>query len=152
MLFSPQTIHHFTRCRLTGAYRLWSSQTENNLQHFSRPGFCYRCHPPNTFRSGRHHDTTACCGSVPKNPFFHSVQTDWRIQTLVLPNRKSFAVLLPARIFLPMPSPEHVPLWEGPALEEGTARVSGEPSRRKGSANTSPEGRGLRPPARGACP
>ena len=26
----------------------------------------------------------------PKNPFFHSLQTDSRIQTLVLPNRKGF--------------------------------------------------------------
>ena len=59
-------------------YRLWSSQTEHNLQYFSRPGSCYRYHPPNTFRSGRHHDdTTACCGSVPKKQLFHSVQTDW---------------------------------------------------------------------------
>ena len=36
------------------------------------------------------------------------------------------SVLLPARIFLPMPPPEHVPCWEGPAPEEGTPRVSGE--------------------------
>ena len=34
-------------------YRLWSSQTENNLQHFSRPGYSYRFHSPNTFRAGR---------------------------------------------------------------------------------------------------
>ena len=40
----------------------------------------------------------------PYNPFFHS-QTDWRIQTLVLPNRKYFTVLLLARILLPMPPP-----------------------------------------------
>ena len=52
---------------------------------------------------------------------------------------------------LPTDAPhEHVPFWEGPAPEEGTPRVSGEPSRRKGSAHTSPEGRGLGPPARGA--
>ena len=38
----------------------------------------------------------------------------------------------------------------GPSPEEGTPRVSGEPSRHKGSAHTSPEGRGLRPHARGA--
>ena len=87
-----------------------------------------------------------------KKPLFHSVQTDWRIQTLVLPNRNCFAVLLPAQIFLPMPTPKHFPFWEGPAPEEGTPRVSGEPSRRKGSAHSSPEGRGLRPPARGAPP
>ena len=31
-----------------------------------------------------------------------------------------------------MPPPERVPLWEGPAPEEGTPRISGEPSRRKG--------------------
>ena len=43
----------FTRCRLTGVQRLWSSRTENILQYFSRPGSSYRCHPPNTFRSGR---------------------------------------------------------------------------------------------------
>ena len=57
-----------------------------------------------------------------KNPFFHSVQTDWSIQTLVLPNRKQFTVLLPARIMLPMPPPKHSPFVEGP--EEGTTRVS----------------------------
>ena len=34
-------------------YRLGSCRTENILQHFSRPGSSYRCHPPNTFRSGR---------------------------------------------------------------------------------------------------
>ena len=48
-----------------------------------------------------------------------------------------------------MPPLEHVPLWEGRAPEEGTPRISGYPSRRKGSAHTSPGGRGLRPPARG---
>ena len=51
-----------------------------------------------------------------------------------------------------MPPPEHVPFWEDPAPEQGTPRVSGEPSRRKGSAHRSPEERGLRPPARGATP
>ena len=51
-----------------------------------------------------------------------------------------------------MPRSEHVPSWEGPAPEEGTPRVSEEPSRRKGSAHTSPEGHGLRPPTRGAPP
>ena len=34
-------------------YRLWSSRTENNLRYFSPPGSSCRCHPPNTFRSGR---------------------------------------------------------------------------------------------------
>ena len=29
------------------------SRTEKSLQYFSRPGSCYRCHPQNTFRSGR---------------------------------------------------------------------------------------------------
>ena len=87
-----------------------------------------------------------------KSPFFHSLQTDSRIQTLVLPSRKYFTVVLPARIFLPMPPPEHVPFRESPAPEERTRRVSGEPSRRKGSAHTSLEGRGLRPPAQGAPP
>ena len=57
-----------------------------------------------------------------------------------------------AVLFLPMPPPEHVPLREGPAPEEGMPRVSGEPSRRKGSAHMSPAGRGLRAPARGAPP
>ena len=87
-----------------------------------------------------------------KNPFFHSVKTDSRIQILVLPNRKQIIVLLPAQLFLPMPHPEHVPFWEGPAPEEGTPWGSGEPSRRKGSANRSPDGRGLRTLARGAPP
>ena len=69
------------------------------------------------------------------------------MHTRVLPNRKQFTTLLPARLFLPMPRPENVPLWEGSAPEEGTPRVSGEPSRCKGSAHTSPEGRGQPPPA-----
>ena len=56
----------------------------------------------------------------PNNTFFHSVQTDSRIQILVLTNRRQLTVLLPARIFLPMPPPEQVPVWEGPAPEEGT--------------------------------
>ena len=47
-------------------------------QYFSRPGSCYRYHPANTFRSGRHHDTTAAAVLSRKNPFFHPVQTDWR--------------------------------------------------------------------------
>ena len=53
----------------------------------------------------------------PNNPSFHSVQADWRIQTLVLPHRKQFilgVVLFPARILLPIPPPEHVPLWDAP--------------------------------------
>ena len=32
-------------------YRLGSCRTENYLLYFSRPGSCYRCHPPNTFHS-----------------------------------------------------------------------------------------------------
>ena len=61
-----------------------------------------------------------------KNPFFYSVQTDSCIQTLVLPNRFFFIVILPAQLFLPMPPPEHVPFSDGSAPEEGTPRVSGE--------------------------
>ena len=61
-------LFYFTRCSLTVVYRPWSSRTENNLQNFSRPESCYRYHPPKTFRNGRHHDTTAWCGSVPKDP------------------------------------------------------------------------------------
>ena len=87
-----------------------------------------------------------------KNPFFHSVQTDWCYTDSCPPEPKIITALLPAGVFLPIPPPEHVPFWKGPAPEEGTPRVSGEPSRRKGSAHTSPEGRGLRPPARGAPP
>ena len=88
----------------------------------------------------------------PKN--FQSVQCRLIgvIQTLVLPKQKDLTVFLPARILLPMPRPKHVPFWKGPAPEEGTPWISGEPSRRKGSARTSAEGRGLRPPARGAPP
>ena len=86
----PKTTHFFARCRLTGVYRIWFFRTENDAQYFSGPGSCYRYHPPNTFRSRRHHDTTVCCGSVPKGPFI-SLGADWLalfIQTLVLPNRK----------------------------------------------------------------
>ena len=87
-----------------------------------------------------------------KNPFFYSVQTDWCYTDSGPAEPKIITALLPARIFLPRPPPEPVPFWDGPAPEEETPRVSGEPSRRKGSAHTSPEGRGLRPPARGAPP
>ena len=51
--FYPQKTHSFTRCKLTGVYRLWSSRTQNSLRYFSRPGSSYRCLPPNTFRSER---------------------------------------------------------------------------------------------------
>ena len=37
------------------------------------------------------------------------------IQTRVLPNREETTTLLPARIYLPMPTPEHGPFWERPA-------------------------------------
>ena len=80
------------------------------------------------------------------------MQTHWRYSDSVPPELKIISALLPARLLLPMPPPEHVPLWEGPAPEEGTSRVSGEPSRRKGSAHTSPEGCGQRHPARGPPP
>ena len=86
------------------------------------------------------------------NPFFHSVQTDWCYADSGTPEPKLITALLPALLFLPMQPPEQVPFWEGPAPEGGTRRVSGEPSRRKGSAHTSLEGRGLRPPAQGAPP
>ena len=84
------------------------------------------------------------------NPFFHSVQTDWCYADSGTPEPKLITALLPALLFLPMQPPEQVPFWEGPAPEGGTRRVSGEPSRRKGSAHTSPKGCGLRPPVRGA--
>ena len=85
-----------------------------------------------------------------KNPFFHSVQTDWcYTDSGPLEPKIITAAFLPAGLLLPMPPPEHVPFWEGPAPEEGTPRVSCEP---KGSAHTSPEGRRLRPPDRGAPP
>ena len=41
--YSVQTDWHFTLVL----------RNRNNLQYFSRPGSSYRCHPPNTFRSGR---------------------------------------------------------------------------------------------------
>ena len=62
----------------------------------------------------------------PKNPFFHSVQTNLGIQTLVLPNRNTLRYFSRARMLLPMPHPKHVPFLEGPAPEEGTPRVSRE--------------------------
>ena len=95
----------------------------------------------------------ACCCSFPKEPIiFRGCRLIGVIRTRVLLNRKYFTVLLPARIFLPMPPPEHVQFWDGLAPEEGTPRVSGEPSRLKVSAYTSPEGGGLRSLARGAPP
>ena len=78
------------------------------------------------------------------NQLLPSVQTDWCCTDSGPLEPKIIMTLLPARLLLPMPSPENVPFWEGSTPEEGTPRVSGEPSRRKGSAHTSPEGRGLR--------
>ena len=89
---------------------------------------------------------------IRNNPFFNTVQTDWCYTDKGHPEPTIVTALLLARLFLPMPPPEHVPFWEGTVPEEGTPRVSGDASRRKGSADTSPEGRGLRPPARGAPP
>ena len=79
----------FCRCDELALYRLGSCRTAN-FKYFSRPGSSYRCHPPNTFHSGR------------AQP----------------PNRE--------RLRFP-------------------ANLRGVRARR-----TSPEGRGLRPPARGA--
>ena len=63
-----------------------------------------------------------------KNPLFRSVQTDWCYYSdSGPPEPKIITTLLPARLLLPMPPPEHVPFREGPAPEEGTPRVSGEP-------------------------
>ena len=61
-----------------------------------------------------------------KKPLFHSVQTNWPIQTRVLPNRNYITLVFLARFFLPMPPPKHVQFWEGPTPEERTPRVSGE--------------------------
>ena len=54
-----------------------------------------------------------------------AVQASWRYTDSGPPEPKKITVLLPARIFLPMPRPEHVPLRGGPAPEEGMPRVSG---------------------------
>ena len=87
-----------------------------------------------------------------KNPFFHSVQTDWCYTGSGPPEPKiiystSFGPDLPTDA-----TPRTRSVLVGPAPEEGAPRVSGEPSRRKGSAHTSTEGRGLRPPARRTPP
>ena len=84
-----QPMNFFTRLSLTDVYRFWSSRTESNLQYFFRPGSCCRYHPINTFRPGRHHDTTACSGSDPKEPIIPPpCRLTGVIQTRVLPNRK----------------------------------------------------------------
>ena len=88
----------------------------------------------------------------PKNPFSHSVLTDW-CYTDSGPAEPKIIYSTTSGLDLPTDAtPEHAPLGDGPASEEGTPRVSGEPSRRKGSAHTSPEGRGLRPSTREAPP
>ena len=86
------------------------------------------------------------------NQLLPSVQTDWCCTDSGPLEPKIIMTLLPARLLLPMPSPENVPFWEGSTPEEGTPRVSGKPSKRKGLAHTSPKGRGLRLSARGAVP
>ena len=43
----------FSRCRLIGVIQARGLPNRNNLQYFPRPGSSYRCHPPNTFHSGR---------------------------------------------------------------------------------------------------
>ena len=54
----------------------------------------------------------------PKNPFFHSVQANYRIQTRVLPNRNQITVLvvLPGRFLLSIPPPNT--FYERPTPEE----------------------------------
>ena len=84
-----------------------------------------------------------------KNPFFHEEQTDWCYTDSGPPETKIITARLAAWLFLPMPPPEHAPFSEGPVPDEGTTRVSGEPSSRKASARTSPKGSGLRPSALG---
>ena len=86
-----------------------------------------------------------------KNQLFPSVQTDWCYTDSGPPEPKIIMTLLPTRLLLPMPSPENVPFREGSTPEEGTPRVFDKPSKRKGSAHTSPKGRGLRLSARGAA-
>ena len=81
------------------------------------------------------YDTTACtivcCSSFPKEP---TIFTRCRIIALhrlgscraEKKTQQAVRVVLPARILLPMPSPKHVPFWEGPTPEDGTPRVSRE--------------------------
>ena len=98
------------------------------------------------------HDATACCGSVTKEPI-SCLGVDRLAYTDSGPSQpKIIYSTSPGPALRTDATPEHVPVWEGPAPEEGTPRISGEPSRHKGSAHTSPEGRGLRPLARGAPP
>ena len=85
-----------------------------------------------------------------KNPFFHSVQTDWRYTDSGPPEPKIIYSTSPGPDLRTDATPRTRSVLGGP--EDRTPRVSGEPSRRKGSAHTSPEGRELRPAARGAPP
>ena len=67
----------FTRCSLTDVYRRWSPRTENDLQYFSRPGSCCRYHPQTRSALGGTMIRLLAAVLSLKNPFFHSVQTDW---------------------------------------------------------------------------
>ena len=67
----------FTRCSLTDVYRRWSPRTENDLQYFSRPGSCCRYHPQTRSALGGTLVRLPAAVQTRKNPFFHSVQTDW---------------------------------------------------------------------------
>ena len=92
-------------------------------------------------------------GSVRKNPILSLLLRLTRVYRLWSPGTENNFSTSPSPDLPTDATPrEHVPFWEGPAPEEGTPQLSGEPSRRRGSAHTSPEQRGLRPPARGAPP
>ena len=70
--------HPFTRCRLTSVYRLWSSRTENNLQYFSRgPDIATDTTPQTRSALGDTMIRLLAVALSQKNPFFHSVETDW---------------------------------------------------------------------------
>ena len=68
--------------------------------------------------------------------YFLSMQTNWRYTDSGLAEPK-ITYSTPPSLDLPTDAtPRTRSVWEGPAPEEGTPRVSGEPSRRKGSAHT----------------
>jgi len=78
----------FTRCRLTGACRVWSSRTKKNYRTSPGPDLATDTTPKHVpLREATMIRLLAAVLS-PLNPFFHSVQTTGVIQTLALPNRK----------------------------------------------------------------
>ena len=94
----------------------------------------------------------ACCDSVSKEPILSLGAYSLAYTDSGPPEPKIFYNTSPGPNILNDATPLTRSVLGGPSHEGSTPRASVEPSSCKGSAHTSPEGRGLWPPARGAPP